>query len=1075
MKPINNPKLGIIIVLSFVAVSFISVIMGYLETVNFRNIEGQGRSLYDNHTKPLADLSVAVLAFQESRIHLRDISMGKFFSAAETEKYGKSGFEPYKVFQEELRQMSESILGGDALKTLQFLQKESALYESIRDKILHLLKDEKKDEAFNLLNGEELQRAKSVTETILKLVELMKVQAKNKTENNVVVAVDAMKPTMALAGISVILAILLGWLISRMIINPIRAIRGLADRVAQGDLKVGLETDRNDDIGILYKSFQNMLERINALAAAADLLAQSVVEGKPTARADVATHQGGYRNILENFNKALDALTCPLNTAADYIGRIVGGDVPPKITEPYNGDFNAIKDNLNDFIVNLSGLKEANFVLQRLTVNDHTKKVEGNYKGGFAALAQATNNVRDRLMGMTKVYGLIALGDTSYLEDFKKIGKRSEEDDSIPSMIKCLENIRRLIKDTSQLSEAAMEGKLTIRADAAKHVGDYRKIIEGVNNTLDALIGPLNIAADYVDRIGKGDIPPKITESYNGDFNIIKNNLNACIDGLGGLTEANFVMQRLAVNDHTKKVEGNYVGVFAALALATNSIRERLIAMTKVYGLIAIGDTSYLEDFKKIGKRSEEDNSIPSMIKCLENIRQLIDDTSILAQAAVEGRLTVRADAGKHTGDYRKIITGVNNTLDALITPLNMAADYIERISRGDIPAKITESYNGDFNTIKNNLNVLIEAMDEVARTASEIASGNLTVKVKERSLEDKLMQAMGLMVHGLTDVAKNIRLVADQVTAGSQELSISAENLSQGSSMQASSVEEVSASMEEMAASIGQNSENAQQTEKIALKAAEDGQDSGKAVGATVGAMKEIAGKISIIEEIARQTNLLALNAAIEAARAGEHGKGFAVVASEVRKLAERSQMAASEINKLSASSVQVAERAGDMLGRIVPDIQKTADLVQEITAASGEQTTGAGQINQAIQQLDRVIQQNAAAAEEMASTSEELLAQAEQLQATLGFFKIDSGPTYIGTRPVTSRNQIKSSLGTSTTSPTRSVTKVSDGAKTSRSTAKSLPGHEETGKPVKGAVLNLTSGSEGKHDSTDEDFERY
>ena len=193
------------------------------------------------------------------------------------------------------------------------------------------------------------------------------------------------------------------------------------------------------------------------------------------------------------------------------------------------------------------------------------------------------------------------------------------------------------------------------------------------------------------------------------------------------------------------------------------------------------------------------------------------------------------------------------------------------------------------------------------------------------------------------------------------------------------------------MASNIKQNADNAQQTEKIALKAAQDAREGGKAVAETVGAMKEIAAKITIVEEIARQTNLLALNAAIEAARAGEHGKGFAVVASEVRKLAERSQTAAAEISKLSTSSVDVAEKAGEMLGRIVPDIQKTAELVQEINAASNEQNTGAEQINKAIQQLDQVIQQNASATEETASTSEELSSQSEQLLEAIGFFKID------------------------------------------------------------------------------------
>jgi methyl-accepting chemotaxis protein len=214
---------------------------------------------------------------------------------------------------------------------------------------------------------------------------------------------------------------------------------------------------------------------------------------------------------------------------------------------------------------------------------------------------------------------------------------------------------------------------------------------------------------------------------------------------------------------------------------------------------------------------------------------------------------------------------------------------------------------------------------------------------------------------------------------------------MSQGATEQAASTEEASSSIEEMNATIKQNADNALQTEKIAQKSAADAQESGKAVTDAVLAMKQIAQKINIIEEIARQTNLLALNAAIEAARAGEHGKGFAVVAAEVRKLAERSQTAAAEISDLSGSSMEVAERAGTMLAKLVPDIQKTAELVQEISASSKEQSSGADQINGAIQQLNQVVQQNAGAAEEMASTAEELASQADQLQNTISFFKVD------------------------------------------------------------------------------------
>ncbi len=277
---------------------------------------------------------------------------------------------------------------------------------------------------------------------------------------------------------------------------------------------------------------------------------------------------------------------------------------------------------------------------------------------------------------------------------------------------------------------------------------------------------------------------------------------------------------------------------------------------------------------------------------------------------------------------------------------------------------------------------------------AENIAKGDLSQRldIVQKDEIGQLANALNTMVDKLKGVVGDVQSAADNVASGSQELSASSEEMSQGSTEQAAAAEEASSSMEQMAANIRQNADNAMQTEKIASKSAEDAKEGGESVAKTLSAMKEIASKISIIEEIARQTNLLALNAAIEAARAGEHGKGFAVVAAEVRKLAERSQHAAAEISELSGSSVEVAEQAGTMLTAMVPDIQRTAELVQEISAASKEQDTGAEQVNQAIMQLDQVIQQNASASEEMASTSEELSSQAEQLQDTISFFKVDT-----------------------------------------------------------------------------------
>jgi methyl-accepting chemotaxis protein len=272
------------------------------------------------------------------------------------------------------------------------------------------------------------------------------------------------------------------------------------------------------------------------------------------------------------------------------------------------------------------------------------------------------------------------------------------------------------------------------------------------------------------------------------------------------------------------------------------------------------------------------------------------------------------------------------------------------------------------------------------------IAGGDLSQTAKSGSGDEigLLFQSITNMVQRLNTVVADVKTAADSVASGSRQLSSSSETMSQGTSEQAAAAEQASSSIEEMNATIRQNADNAMATEKIALQSSNDASESGIAVAEAVKAMKDIAGKITIIEEIARQTNLLALNAAIEAARAGEHGKGFAVVAAEVRKLAERSQVAAAAISELSASSVEVAERAGAMLAKLVPDIRQTSGLVQEISASSKEQSVNAEQINNAIQQLNQVIQQNAGVAEEMASTAQELSSQAEMMLSTMNFFTV-------------------------------------------------------------------------------------
>ncbi|MBF5038495.1 chemotaxis protein [Methylophilus sp. 13] len=579
--------------------------------------------------------------------------------------------------------------------------------------------------------------------------------------------------------------------------------------------------------------------------------------------------------------------------------------------------------------------------------------------------------------------------------------------------------LSKLSTETNRLAKAAIEGQLSRRAETAAFNGEFKRLVEGFNQTLDGVIVPLNVAASYVADISKGNIPDKITATYHGDFNAIKDNLNHCIDAVNALiTDANMLSEaavagRLSTRADASKHEGDFRKIVEGVNHTLDAVISPLNVAAEYVDHIAKGripakiTDTYRGDFNTIKN---------NLNQCIEAVNALIADTNMLSQAAVRGELSTRAEARQHEGDFRKIVEGVNATLDAVIVPLNMAASYVARISRGEIPALITETYHGDFNEIKRNLNTCIQAVNHLVEDSALLAQAAKEGRIQVRADETKHTGDFRKVIAGvnqtldlIVEPIKAVRQAVEAIDIAASEIAAGNNQLSRRTEDQAANLEETAASMEQLASIVKHNTENAQQANELALAASSVAENGGEVVRQVIESMnamnesaQQIEDIIAVIDGISFQTNILALNAAVEAARAGEQGRGFAVVANEVGALAHRSSIAAKEIKELITTSVsntyegvKQVGNAGKTMEEVVSSVKKVSAIMTEISDASFEQSKGIQQVNQAITTIDEATQQNAALVEEAAAAAESLLDQAHHLSQSVQRFKLDQATT--------------------------------------------------------------------------------